>query len=94
MAFLFTDYGVIEKLVFPNIYQYRYWSDNHGTERLEENFLTISYLLEESLMGTRLVVTQSNLKSPEMYELMSGQVWDFLLDSFKQYIEGRTGQPK
>ena len=86
----FTDYGVIEKLTFPNEYQYRYWSDNHGTERTEENHLTINYSLEKSNEGTVLTVKQSNIKSLEMYELMNGQVWDFLLNSFKEYIEVST----
>jgi uncharacterized protein YndB with AHSA1/START domain len=83
----FTDYGIIEKLSVPHIYQYRYWSDNHGTQRTDENHLTIAYRLEKLPEGTRLSVRQGNIKSPQMYELMSTQVWDFLLDSFKQYIE-------
>lgn len=86
----FTDFGVIEKLSFPNLYQYRYWSDNHGTKRTEEYYLTISYSLEELSEGTLLCVKQSNIKSPELYELMNNQVWDFLLGSFKEYIEART----
>lgn len=86
----FTDYGIIEKLTPPTEYRYRYWSDNHGTERTEENHLTINYNLEKSNEGTVLTVTQSNIKSPEMYELMNGQVWDYLLISFKEYIEANT----
>ena len=86
----FTDYGVIEKLSFPITYQYRYWSDNHGTDRVDENYLTINYSLKESSEGTLLSLKQSNIKSPELYELMNGQVWDFLLGSLKEYIEART----
>jgi uncharacterized protein YndB with AHSA1/START domain len=44
----FTDFGIIEKLTSPTEYRYRYWSDNHGTERNEENHLTISYSLEKT----------------------------------------------
>ncbi len=33
----FTDYGVIEQLESPSVYRYRYWSDNHGTQRMAEN---------------------------------------------------------
>ena len=73
----FTDFGVIEKLTSPTEYRYRYWSDNHGTQRTEQNYLTISYNLEKSNEGTVLTVKQSNIKSPEMYELMNGQVWDY-----------------
>ncbi len=86
----FTDYGVIEKLSFPYAYQYRYWSDNHGTERVDENYLTIAYSLKELPEGTLLSVRQGNIKSPELYELMNNQVWDFLLGSLKEYVESRT----
>ena len=86
----FTDYGVIEKLSSPSIYRYRYWSDNHGTERTEENHLVIEYALSSYSEGTSVRVTQSNIKSKELYEMMENRVWDFLLDSFKQYLESRT----
>lgn len=86
----FTDYGVIEKLSPPSIYRYKYWSDNHGTERTEDNHLVIEYVLSLSSEGTSVHVTQSNIKSKELYEMMEGQVWDYLLGSFKQYMENRT----
>ena len=83
----FTDFGLIEKLETPTIYTYRYWSDNHGTERTPENHLTISYNLAECSEGTSLTVTQSNIKSVELFELMDKQVWDYLLRSLREYIE-------
>ncbi|MEH6458229.1 MAG: SRPBCC family protein [Cocleimonas sp.] len=86
----FTDYGVIEKLDSPSVYSYSYWSDNHGTERLPENHMAISYQLSESNDGTDLTVIQSNIKSAELYELMKDQVWDFLLGSLKEYVEALT----
>ena len=86
----FTDYGVIEKLSSPSIYRYRYWSDNHGTERTEENHLVIEYALSSYPEGTSVRVTQSNIKSKELYEMMENQVWVYLLGSFKQYLESRT----
>ena len=86
----FTDFGVIEKIQSPNVYAYRYWSDNHGTQRTPENHLSISYSLSGSAEGTELTVTQSNIKSEKMYELMEGQVWDYLLGSIKVYVETHT----
>jgi uncharacterized protein YndB with AHSA1/START domain len=83
----FTDYGVIEKLESPTNYSYRYWSDNHGTERKDENFLIISYSLEEIPDFTVLKLTQRNIKSAQLYEMMNTQVWDFLLGSLKEYLE-------
>lgn len=83
----FTDFGVIEALAFPKTYSYRYWSDNHATERTEENHLTITYQLDPTSTGTLLRMTQNNIKSKDLYELMNSQVWDFLLTSLKNHIE-------
>ena len=83
----FTDFGVIEKLEPPNFYSYRYWSDNHGTERIGENYMRISYSLQRAAGGTLLKVSQTNIKSPELYELMNSQVWSYLLSSLKKYLE-------
>jgi uncharacterized protein YndB with AHSA1/START domain len=86
----FTDYGVIEEISSPTTYRYRYWSDNHGTARTEDNHLVIEYALSSSPTGTVVHVTQSNIKSNELYEMMEGQVWGYLLSSFKEYMESRT----
>ena len=86
----FTDFGVIERFESPKVYVYRYWSDNHGTERTPENHLTIGYALSECSDGTELTVTQSNIRSEELYELMETQVWDYLLGSLKEYLEVHT----
>ena len=86
----FTDFGVIEQLESPSVYVYRYWSDNHGTERIPENHLTISYCLSECSEGSALTLIQSNIKSVELYELMDKQVWDHLLAALKDYVEDRT----
>ena len=83
----FTDFGIIEELIVPTKYAYRYWSDNHGTERKDENYLTIAYTLEESAAGTLLTLEQSNIQSKELYELMDNQVWGYLLGALKEYVE-------
>lgn len=83
----FTDYGVIEVLLRPEIYRYRYWSDNHGTERTPENHISIAYELSADGDGTMLQLEQSNLKSRDLYEIMDTVVWDALLGSLKNYVE-------
>lgn len=83
----FTDFGVIEAIEPPKLYEYRYWSDNHGTERLPDNYIRISYSLSSSNGGTELLLTQSNIISEDLYQLMETQVWDYLLGSLKDYIE-------
>lgn len=86
----FIDHGVIESLNKPSFYSYRYWSDNHGTERTSENHIVISYALAEIPEGTELKLVQSNIRSEELYNLMETQVWDFLLGSLKEYLEACT----
>ena len=86
----FIDHGTIETLERPSLYSYRYWSDNHGTERTPENHLVISYSLSETPVGTELKLVQSNIRSEELYKLMETQVWDFLLGSLKQHLEAHS----
>ena len=84
----FTDHGIIQTLVRPHQYSYQYWSDNHGTERLPENYLTITYTLSLTDNGTLLKLEQCNIPTESLYKLMDEGVWDYLLNELKQYIEG------
>jgi len=83
----FTDYGIIEIMSRPYEYKYSYWSDNHGTERKPENYLSISYTLSKVEGGTLLKLKQSNLRSKEMFQVMNDNVWDFLLNNLKKHVE-------
>ncbi|PCI79347.1 MAG: activator of HSP90 ATPase [SAR86 cluster bacterium] len=86
----FTDFGIIEKLARPNEYRYRYWSDNHGTERILKNYLSIHYKLIDEESGTKLVLEQDNLRSKELFELMNDIVWDSLLEGLRIHVETGT----
>jgi len=83
----FTDYGVITELKRPTTYSYRYWSDNHGTEKTSDNHLTINYTLSIVKGATELSLVQDNIKSEEMFNVMNNVVWDMLLNSLKEYME-------
>ena len=82
----FTDRGKIDVLIPNQKFQYTYWSDNHGTERTPENYLTISYTLTEIGNKTNLKLEHKNLKSEAMYSQML-DVWDFLLSNFQNFVE-------
>lgn len=84
----FRDYGLIQVLSRPSQFKYSYWSDNHGTERAPENYLTIDYRLSSKQQGTQLDLEQSNLRSEEMAKVMDS-VWDYLLGSLVEYVESR-----
>lgn len=83
----FTDYGVITQLQRPIVYSYRYWSDNHGTEKTLDNHLTINYKLTLINGATALCLVQDNIKSEAMYNLMNDVVWDMLLNGLKAHME-------
>jgi uncharacterized protein YndB with AHSA1/START domain len=83
----FTDFGVIDTFEPAKAYSYRYWSDNHGTQRSEANQLMVSYVFSASGNGSELTVVQSNIQTQELYELMNTQVWKYLLGSLKNYVE-------
>jgi len=83
----FTDYGIIEIISRPYEYKYSYWSDNHGTERTPENYLSISYKLSKIESGTILTLEHENLRSKEMFQMMDETVWDFLLNNLKNHVE-------
>ena len=83
----FTDYGVITALKRPFTYSYRYWSDNHGTDKTPDNHLTINYTLSVVDGATELHLVQSNIKFEEMFNVMNNVVWDMLLSSLKNHME-------
>jgi uncharacterized protein YndB with AHSA1/START domain len=64
----FTDYGIITEFEPAKVFSYRYWSDNHGTEKVPENFVTISYQLSTHSQETVLTVIQNNLPSVDIYQ--------------------------
>lgn len=82
----FTDAGVIQSLVRPKLFEYTYWSNNHGTENRPENHVSVQYSLRNEAQGTRVALVQSNLPSLDYYALMN-EVWDSLLQSLKAYVE-------
>jgi uncharacterized protein YndB with AHSA1/START domain len=85
----FTDFGVITEMKRPLQYSYEYWSDNHGTENTPDNHLTIDYMLSFVDGFTQLKLTQSNIKSKEMFNIMNDVVWDMLLNGLKNHIESK-----
>ncbi len=82
----FRDEGVIDILDYESKYQYSYWSKNHGTDNIPENYVTISYLIVENDNEVILKVNQSNYKLKEIAESMN-QIWDLILGNLKTLLE-------
>jgi uncharacterized protein YndB with AHSA1/START domain len=84
----FADRGKITKFKKGEMFEYEYWSTNHGTTETKENQVIISYKLNAEGDGSILMLHQESLPSDELLEQMDG-VWDFLLGSLKEYVENK-----
>ncbi|HZF66842.1 MAG TPA: SRPBCC family protein [Gemmatirosa sp.] len=75
----FTDHGEITAWVPEREFAYTYWSDNHGTPRTPEHYLTIRYVLTpDATGGTQLRVEHQRVPAGAYAETME-RVWDGLL---------------
>ncbi len=87
----FTDHGTITAYEPGRRFAYRYWSDNHGTERTPENHLGIAYELTPRPDGrTEVSVTHSDVP-PGPYHAVMTQAWDQLLAGLKACAEAAPG---
>ncbi len=82
----FRDEGVIDILDPEKEFKYSYWSANHGTVNSRENFVSISYKIEEDGDLVRLEVNQTNYQSKEIAQGME-HIWDLILSKLKGLLE-------
>ena len=85
-----ADHGIIDIIFPPCEFQYRYWSDSHGTEKKEENYITIDYTLVPDGGGTQLNMVQRNLPSEAVGFTQSG-IWDAMFKRLKTFLEKGEG---
>lgn len=86
----FTDYGLIEVFNKPKEFAYLYWSDNHGTDKVDENYMRIRYTIEKLENGSQLTLSHENLLTENRHREMMA-VWDFLLAELKKFVERVDG---
>lgn len=83
----FTDHGVIEQFDRPVAFRYRYWSTNHGTEQVADNYMTIDYQIKRvDADCIELHLHHLNLLTDDRKTQMN-TVWDYLLGELKTYVE-------
>ena len=82
----FEDRGTITQFEPNEVFEYRYWSTNHGVPESPENLVTIKYTIVEKGESVEVDVRQENLRSKEMLETMR-EAWDFLLSNLRLYVE-------
>ncbi|HVW12787.1 MAG TPA: SRPBCC family protein [Mucilaginibacter sp.] len=66
--------------------KYSYWSSMGGTEDKPENYVNVSYDLDESDGKTTLIITQENIKTEEAKK-HSEDNWQWVFGKMKEMIE-------
>lgn len=84
----YEDKGIILQCTPLLSVSYSYLSSWSGKEDVPENYLKVSYLLEKSENGTKLIIRQSNY-SEELAEHSNGN-WKNVIDGLKALIEPQS----
>jgi uncharacterized protein YndB with AHSA1/START domain len=82
----YEDKGTVLAFEPERYLSYNYWSSFSGTDDVPENYATIEYLTEAVEGGTRLTITQDNLKD-EAALSHSENNWQLLLEEMRKLLE-------
>lgn len=82
----YEDGGTITELEPEKKLVSTYWSSMSGTEDKPENYATVGYFLEPTEKGTKLTITQNNIKTEEAKEHLISN-WNMILDTMKKILE-------
>lgn len=86
----YTDKGTIKEKEINRHLKYSYWSEMSGIEDKPENYVDVSYDLEEQYGKTILTVTQENVPTEAM-RTHSEENWGKVLDGLKKLLEQPAG---
>ncbi len=82
----YEDKGTILDVVPNKLFRYTYWSSMSGIEDKPENYVNITYELQEEKDGTKLTITQENIPDEKMKK-HSEENWHKVLDGLKELLE-------
>ncbi|MBV9986905.1 MAG: SRPBCC domain-containing protein [Chitinophagaceae bacterium] len=83
----YEDKGTVLSADTNRLLRYEYWSSMSGIEDLPENYVIVTYELEEKGEGvTELSITQENIPTEQMRE-HSEQNWNKVLEGLKAMLE-------
>jgi uncharacterized protein YndB with AHSA1/START domain len=82
----YKDTGTIHEIEPGKMIKYDYWSSMSGTEDLPENYVDITYLLDEKDGKTTLTIVQEKIKSEEAKQ-HSEQNWQGVFGKMKEMVE-------
>ena len=82
----YEDKGTVLKFEPEHYLSYNYWSSFSGTADIPENYANIEYMVEAVEEGTKVTVTQDNLKDEEALT-HSENNWQMLLNEMRKLVE-------
>lgn len=82
----YEDKGTILNIEPNKLFRYKYWSSMSGIEDKPENYVNITYELQDQGGKTTLTITQENIPSEEMKQ-HSEQNWNKVLQDLKNLLE-------
>jgi uncharacterized protein YndB with AHSA1/START domain len=82
----YHDKGTVLKNEPYKLLSYTYWSSMSGIADLPENYVTVSYELQDEGNKTRLTVRQQNIPDEQM-KAHAEQNWKKVLHSIKEMLE-------
>jgi uncharacterized protein YndB with AHSA1/START domain len=85
----YEDKGRILKVDKPRLLKHTYWSSNAGMEDKPENYVDITYKLEEKNGRTTLSVIQENIPDDAMRE-HARKNWGIVLNNLKALLEAEN----
>ncbi len=85
----YEDKGTILEVVKNKRIRYSYWSSMSGIEDKPENYVPITYELEEHAGKVTLTITQENIPDEKMRE-HSEENWKKVMEGLKEMLEKRN----
>lgn len=83
----YRDKGTILKFEPEKVFQYDYWSNFSGLPDVPENYIILTFRLEEKSNACKLNFTQENSVTKMQYE-HSDANWDAVFKKIKEMVEG------
>ncbi len=82
----YEDKGTVLEYTDGKFAKYSYWSSMSGTEDKPENYLIVTYVIEENGNETVLTITQANI-ADEAKKQHSEDSWAQVMNELKKLIE-------
>ncbi len=83
----YRDKGTILKFEPEETFQYDYWSNFSGLPDVPENYIILTFKLEDNEDGCNLIFTQENSITKMQYEHSEAN-WDSVFEKIKELLEG------